>query len=102
MIDGEIWFVGKDITDILAYQNGSRDIERHVDEEDRKILQNYQNGTFEISNRGSIIINVLNFMFVYKFYNAMMSNFILRDIQSNYYNFFLRIKKFNTIHFKKN
>lgn len=28
-------FVGKDITEILEYQNGSRDINRHVDEEDR-------------------------------------------------------------------
>lgn len=38
-IDGEIYFVGKDITDTLEYQNGSRDIERHVDEEDRLISQ---------------------------------------------------------------
>lgn len=34
-IDGEPWFVGKDVTDILGYQNGSRDINRHVDEEDK-------------------------------------------------------------------
>lgn len=52
-IDGEPWFVGKDVADILGYQNGSRDINRHVDEEDR---QNYQNGTFE-SPRGMTIIN---------------------------------------------
>lgn len=36
MIDDEPWFVGKDVADILGYQNGSRDINRHVDEEDRK------------------------------------------------------------------
>lgn len=35
MIDGESWFVGKDVTEILKYQNCSRDINRHVDEEDR-------------------------------------------------------------------
>lgn len=29
-----VWFVGKDIADVLKYQNGSRDICRHVDEED--------------------------------------------------------------------
>lgn len=29
-----VWFVGKDVTDILNYQNGSRDINRHVDAED--------------------------------------------------------------------
>ena len=52
-IDGEPWFVGKDVADNLGYQNGSRDINSHVDEEDR---QNYQNGTFE-SNRGLTIIN---------------------------------------------
>ena len=52
-IGNEPWFVGKDICDILGYQDGSRDINRHVDEEDR---QNYQNGTFE-SNRGLTIIN---------------------------------------------
>lgn len=35
VINEEVWFVGKDVTDILGYQNGSRDINRHVDEEDR-------------------------------------------------------------------
>lgn len=53
LIENEPWFVGKDVTEILGYQNGSRDINRHVDEEDR---QNYQNGTLE-SNRGLTVIN---------------------------------------------
>lgn len=53
VIDDEPWFVGKDVAEILGYQNGSRDINRHVDEDDR---QNYQNGTFE-SPRGMTIIN---------------------------------------------
>lgn len=52
-IDGEPWFVGKDVANILGYQNGSRDINRHVEDEDR---QNYQNGTFD-SPRGMTIIN---------------------------------------------
>lgn len=58
-IDNEPWFVGKDVAEALGYQNGSRDINTHVLEEDRKILtaQNYQNGTFEIPNRGLTIIN---------------------------------------------
>lgn len=51
-INNAPWFVGKDIADVLGYQNGSRDINRHVDEEDR---QNYRNGTF--GNRGVTIIN---------------------------------------------
>ena len=37
-IDGEPWLVGMDIADRLEYQNGSRDINRHVDEEDRQIV----------------------------------------------------------------
>lgn len=53
-INNEPWFIGKDVADILGYQNGSRDINRHVDEEDR---QSYQNGTSEINNRGMTIIN---------------------------------------------
>lgn len=54
LINNEPWLVGKDVADILGYQNSSRDINRHVDEEDR---QNYQNGTSEINNRGMTIIN---------------------------------------------
>lgn len=56
-INDEPWFVGKEVADILGYQNGSRDIQRHVDVEDRQVIQNYQNGTLEIPNRGLTIIN---------------------------------------------
>lgn len=35
MIDGEPWMVGKDAADMLGYANGSRDINVHVDEEDK-------------------------------------------------------------------
>ena len=35
IIGSDPWFVGKDVTNILGYKNGSRDINRHVDEEDR-------------------------------------------------------------------
>ena len=34
-LNDEIYFVGKDVADTLGYQNGSRDINRHVAEEDR-------------------------------------------------------------------
>ena len=37
LIEDEVWFVGKDVADILEYQNGSRDINRHVDEEDKGV-----------------------------------------------------------------
>lgn len=35
-VNNEPWFVGRDIAEILEYRNGSRDINRHVDELDRK------------------------------------------------------------------
>lgn len=31
-------FVGNEISKILGYQNGSRDINRHVEEEDRAVV----------------------------------------------------------------
>lgn len=51
--DGEPWFVGKEIADILGYKNGSRDINSHVEEEDRL---KYQIGTSG-QNRIQTIIN---------------------------------------------
>ncbi len=58
-IDGEPWFVGKDVAAILGYSNGNRDIVRHIDEEDRIMLDSktqYQNG-IELGQRGGWIIN---------------------------------------------
>ena len=42
-----------------GYENPSRDVNRHVEIEDRYVLssQNYQNGSFEIPTRGRTIIN---------------------------------------------
>nr|DAW71608.1 MAG TPA: antirepressor [Caudoviricetes sp.] len=37
-INNEPYFIGKEIATVLGYKNGSRDINRHVDEEDRKVL----------------------------------------------------------------
>lgn len=52
-IDEEVWFVGKDITEKLEYQNGSRDISRHVDEEDRRLIP-LNDG---VQNRETLVIN---------------------------------------------
>ena len=38
VIEGKPYFIGKDVTNILGYQNGSRDINRHIDEEDRRVV----------------------------------------------------------------
>lgn len=53
LINGEPWFVGKDIANNLGYQNGSRDINRHVHEEDR-IKDMVFDGT---QNKKTILIN---------------------------------------------
>lgn len=53
MVDGEPYFVGKDVADILGYQNGSRDVNRHVDEEDRQKIMLF-NGN---QDKETIIIN---------------------------------------------
>ena len=34
-IDGEPWFVGKDVADILEYTNTAKAIRDHVDDEDK-------------------------------------------------------------------
>lgn len=53
MVDGEPWFIGADITEKLEYQNGSRDINRHVDEDDRQIIPLFDGK----QNRNTIVIN---------------------------------------------
>nr|DAQ74664.1 MAG TPA: repressor domain protein [Caudoviricetes sp.] len=52
-INGEPWFVGKDVADILEYRNGSRDINRHVDEEDRRKIMLFDGN----QDKETIIIN---------------------------------------------
>ena len=56
VINDTPWFVGKDVAVVLGYQNSSRDINRHVDEEDR---QNYQNGTFFLA-----VVKVMVYLFL--------------------------------------
>ena len=51
--DGEPWFVGKDITEKLGYQNGSRDIARHVDEDDQIVIPI----PGDTQNRNMLVIN---------------------------------------------
>lgn len=57
VIDGEPWFVGKDIADILGYQNGSRDINVHVEDEDRRIIKSTEMVDLDIPSRGMLLIN---------------------------------------------
>ena len=52
-IDGEPWPIGKDVADILEYRNGSRDINRHVDADDRRKIMIYDGN----QRRETIVIN---------------------------------------------
>ncbi len=51
--DKKEWFIAKEITDILKYQNGSRDIKRHVDTEDYSEMVLFDG----VQNRKQLVIN---------------------------------------------
>ena len=59
MIGNAPWFVGKDVCEVLGYSNSKDTITKHIDAEDKQILQRSQNATLEIDipNRGLTIIN---------------------------------------------
>ena len=44
--DGQPWFVGKDVADMLGYSNSSKAVSKHVDEDDRlsEMIPTSQNG----------------------------------------------------------
>ena len=52
-IEGETWFIGRDLATSLKYQNGSRDVNRHVDEEDRQKIMVFDGN----QDKETIIIN---------------------------------------------
>lgn len=53
VINGEVMFVGKDVAEILGYQNGSKALADHVDEEDK--LNN--DSLSSLGQRGGWLIN---------------------------------------------
>ena len=56
-IDGDSWFVGKDVAMILGYSNTRDALAAHVDEEDKTVIQKSEIATLEIPNRGLTVIN---------------------------------------------
>lgn len=66
--DGEPWLVGKDVANILEYRNGSRDINRHVDEDDRCKIMIFDGN----QNKETIIINESGF------YSLVLSSKMLK------------------------
>lgn len=53
LIDGQPWFVGKDVTLALGYRNASKAISDHVDAEDKAITKCYSRG----GEQNTVIIN---------------------------------------------
>ena len=56
-INNEPWFIVKDIATILGYTNTKDALKKHIDEDDKRLIQRSQIATFEIPNRGLTIIN---------------------------------------------
>ena len=60
-IDGEPWFVGKDMADKLGYSNASKAVCAHVDEEDKRFemlnIADSQNGNVPIGQTKTALIN---------------------------------------------
>lgn len=60
-IDGTVWFVGKDIAEILGYANASKAVLTHVSDEDKEFVMldiaDSQNGNVPIGKSKTAIIN---------------------------------------------
>jgi hypothetical protein len=55
-VNGEPYFVGKDVAEILGYGNTRDALAAHVDEEDKIVIQKSEIATLEIPNRGLNVI----------------------------------------------
>ena len=55
--NGEPWFVGKDVADILGYTNQNEAIRDHVDEEDKLNSQTLSSFELNLGQRGGWLIN---------------------------------------------
>ena len=56
-IDGEPYFVGKDVATILGYSDTAKAIRVHVDDEDKQIFKVDEMATLKTSNYGVYVIN---------------------------------------------
>jgi len=56
-VEGEVYFVGSDVTNALGYSDSWDAINRHVDAEDTLILNRSNTGFENLSNRGSKGVN---------------------------------------------
>ena len=56
-IDGEAWFVGKDVAAALGYKDTVNALKTHCDEEDKKNFKGGETPGLKLSNFGATIIN---------------------------------------------
>lgn len=56
-IEGEPWFVEKDIAEALGYADTAAALKKHVDDEDKKLFKADDLPTLKTSNYGAYIIN---------------------------------------------
>ena len=57
VIDGEPWFVGRDVATALGFSNPKDALINHVDADDKRVIQRSPEATFEIPNRGLTIVS---------------------------------------------
>lgn len=56
-LDGTVWFVGKDVAEILGYTNPSEALTDHVDEEDKLNSKTLSSFNLDLGQRGGWLIN---------------------------------------------
>ncbi|HDJ6088686.1 TPA: phage antirepressor KilAC domain-containing protein [Staphylococcus aureus] len=56
-VDGEPYFIGKDVADTLGYANGRDALSKHVDEDDKKVLTSRNTTLENLPNRGLTAVN---------------------------------------------
>lgn len=57
VIDNDPWFVGRDVAAALGYANTKDALGKHIDAEDKRIIQRSSGATFNIPPRGLTVIN---------------------------------------------
>lgn len=57
LINGEPYFVGRDVASALGYANTKDALINHIDDEDKSIIRRSERTTFDVPNRGLTIIN---------------------------------------------
>lgn len=70
LVNGEPWFIGKDVANVLKYTDTDQALRKHVDEDDKvqrtkadleEMFKGVETTALEFPNRGLIIINESGF-----------------------------------------